>query len=130
MICDWIIENIELWKLWKLVFYVRCLKTRTAIPLRVHVKHRLIVAPTRNRGSMPSNQSSWFDTVTTCSQKTKNDYVLVVLTTAKSYESFIKCIQTFIIDSHYLICAINEILVKINEKFVNLIAFFKDRQAF
>ena len=112
---NWIWYVIELLKisnyerLWKLVFYVRCLKIKVAISLKIHVKHRLIITSTRNRNSR-------FDTVTTCSQKTKNDRVLVILTTTKSYESFIKCIQTFIIDSHYLICAISEILTKKHEK--------------
>ena len=61
-------------------------------------------------------KNSKFDIVTTCSQKTKNDRVFVILTTTKSYKSFNNCIQIFIIDNHDLICAINEILIKINEK--------------
>ena len=90
---------------------MRCLKIKIAISFKVHVKLkfmsnvRLIITSIRNKNSK-------LDIVTTCSQKTKNDRVFVILTTTKSYESFIKCIQVFIIDNYDLICAINEILTK------------------
>ena len=42
--------------------------------------------------------------------------VFVILTTTRSYKSFINCIQIFIIDDHYLVCAINEILIKKHKK--------------
>ena len=87
---------------------------------------RFIVASIRNRNSR-------LDTVTTCSQKTKNDRVFVVLATTKLYESFISCIQVFIIDSHDLACAINELIAKKHEKsmkYRQFDSFFQESSSF